>query len=184
MTLPHRWVEHLFAKLSLRYGGAFLRQYGDADPALVHADWAEVLDGLSGEAIGYALRYLPSERPPNAMQFRDACLLAPGRPAVPQLAAPRTAPPECVLDLGARMRARPRSAAQGCLDNIARAVRARGGRATDAQYHVAAHCLQMPGATLPAALADDPRFAAWVAGASAAGEIGAPSADRGAVDAA
>lgn len=41
MPLPHRWVEHLFARLAVRYGGAFLRQYGDADPALVQADWAD-----------------------------------------------------------------------------------------------------------------------------------------------
>lgn len=182
MPLPHRWVEHLFARLAVRYGGAFLRQYGDADPALVQADWADVLDGLSGEAIGYALRYLPADRPPNAMQFRDLARRAPG-PTVPQLPRQRTEPPAGVRDLAARMRARPRNAAQECIDNIARAVSARGGRATDAQRYVVEHCLKTPGATLPASLAGDPRFASWVAWAAAAGEIWAPRDDRGAVEA-
>ena len=77
MALSALWVDRLFDRLVLRYGTAFLRQYGDIEPAAVKADWADVLDGTSAEAIGYALRYLPAERPPNAMQFRDQCRRAP-----------------------------------------------------------------------------------------------------------
>lgn len=182
MPLPQSWVEALFARLAVRYGTAFLRQYGDLDPAAVKADWAEVLGGIRGDAIAYALQQLPVERPPNAMQFRDLARRAPA-PTVPQLPRQRTEPPAGVRDLAARMRARPRNAAQECIDNIARAVSARGGRATDAQRHVVEHCLKTPGATLPASLAGDPRFASWVAGAAAAGEIWAPRDDRGAVEA-
>lgn len=183
MPLPQSWVDALFARLSVRYGAAFLHQYGDADPEAVKADWAEALGGIRGDAIAYALQYLPADRPPTALQFRDACLRAPA-PGAPRLAPPRTAPPEGVRDLGARMRARPRNAAQECLDGIARAVSARGGRATDAQHHVATRCLQMPGTTLPAALAADPRFATLVAGAyaSPAGQIAPPRDDRQPVD--
>lgn len=182
MPLPQSWVEALFERLAVRYGTAFLRQYGDLDPAAVKADWAEALGGIRGDAIAYALQQLPVERPPNAMQFRDLARRAPA-PTVPQLPRQRTEPPAGVRDLAARMRARPRNAAQECIDNIARAVSARGSRATDAQRHVVEHCLKTPGATLPASLAGDPRFAAWVAGAAAAGEIVAARDDRGAVDA-
>lgn len=83
MSLPASWVDHLFAKLSVRYGAAFLRQWPDADAAIVKADWAEVLAGFDGKAIGYALRYLPLT-PPNALQFRDICRRAPDdTPALP-----------------------------------------------------------------------------------------------------
>jgi len=84
MPLPARWVDHLFAKLTVRYGSAFMRQWPGADIEFVKSDWADVLDGTSAESIAYALQYLPSERPPNAMQFRDLCRRAPaGKPALP-----------------------------------------------------------------------------------------------------
>lgn len=84
MPLPARWVDHLFAKLTVRYGSAFQRQWPDADIEFVKADWADVLDGTSAESIAYALQYLPTERAPNAMQFRDLCRRAPARtPALP-----------------------------------------------------------------------------------------------------
>jgi len=69
-------VDQLFAKLSVRYGDAFLRQWSGADPEIVKADWAEVLDGFSDSAIHYALRYLPTQ-PPNANAFREICRRAP-----------------------------------------------------------------------------------------------------------
>lgn len=83
MPLPAQWVDHLIGKLSVRYGAAFMRQYADAAPELVKADWAEVLDGFSKEALQYGLRYLPAT-PPNALQFRDQCRRAP-REERPQL---------------------------------------------------------------------------------------------------
>jgi hypothetical protein len=78
-SLPAPWVDRIFAKLAVRYGEAFMRQYGGLDIAAVKADWAEELDGFDGEAIGYGLRFLPSERPPNVLQFRDQCRRAPAR---------------------------------------------------------------------------------------------------------
>ena len=49
MALPSSWVDHLFARLTVRYGAAFLRQWPDTDLAVVKADWADVLDGVRGE---------------------------------------------------------------------------------------------------------------------------------------
>jgi hypothetical protein len=86
MPLPISWVDALFGRLSLRYGNAFLRQWPDGAVDAVKADWADVLDGITGEAIGYALRYLP-ESPPNAIKFRDQCRRMPA-PELPALPAP------------------------------------------------------------------------------------------------
>ena len=79
MSLPAAWVESLFARLTVRYGAAFMRQYADLDAASVKADWGDVLGGFAGkpEAIRYALDHLPSDRPLNAMQFRAICNAAP-----------------------------------------------------------------------------------------------------------
>lgn len=90
MPLRADWVDALFARLSIRYGVAFSAQYRDLDPAAVKADWAEVLSGLSGEAIAHGLRCLPEDRPPNAMQFRRLCYIA--RPPVFGRALPAPMP--------------------------------------------------------------------------------------------
>lgn len=82
MPIPASWVDLLFAKLSVRYGAAFMRQYADLNPDAVKADWAEVLDGTRGESISYALRYLPADKPPNALQFRAICRRAPAPDAL------------------------------------------------------------------------------------------------------
>lgn len=109
MPLPISWVDHLFAKLTIRYGAAFLRQWPDnADTVLIKSDWADVLDGVRGEAISYALRYLPIDKPVNAMQFREICRLAP--PAeLPRLeAAPDVkADPKRVAELVSQVLAKP-----------------------------------------------------------------------------
>lgn len=131
MPLPATWVENLFGRLSLRYGAAFMRQWPDADPVLIKADWADVLDGMPGAAISYALRYLPT-LPPNAIQFRDICRRAPA-PDVVAIAAPvERADPERVTTIVSRA-TRPaglpqESPADQCARNILRIVEERGGR--------------------------------------------------------
>ena len=92
MPLPSAWIDALFARLVLRYGSAFMRQYAELDVSSVMADWGDVLDGISGPAIKHALAHLPADRPPNAMQFRAACLAAPGTGELAALAY--TAPPQ------------------------------------------------------------------------------------------
>ena len=128
MPLPTSWVEHLFAKLAIRYGAAFLRQWPDADPTIVKADWAEVLEGFDGQSLAYGLRYLPAT-PPNALQFRDICRRS------PVAEAPRLEGPEPVADPGrvraivARLKDRPddMTPAQRCAVYIRQVAKARGG---------------------------------------------------------
>lgn len=128
MPMPASWVDHLFAKLGVRWGAAFLRQWPDTDPMLVKADWAEVLDGIRGESLSYALRYLPAT-PCNAVQFRDLCRKAP--PAnVPALPAPQaSADPQRLQAIMAKL-AKPEhgsaTPAQVCAENILRVCRVRG----------------------------------------------------------
>ncbi len=135
MPLQTSWVDHLFAKLTVRYGAAFLRQWPDADPALVKADWSEVLDGVRGDSLSYALRFLPV-KPPNAIEFRELCRKAP----VPQqLQLPAPAPqadPERVQRIMARLRrVDTDSPADKCARSIVRIVSERGGRISLAQRY-------------------------------------------------
>jgi len=73
MPMESSWAEALIGRLFIRYGEAFMRQWPGMDRATVAADWAEVLDGVRGESIRYALDNLPPDRPPNALQFRELC---------------------------------------------------------------------------------------------------------------
>jgi hypothetical protein len=93
MPLTAAWVDSLFARLTVRYGVAFLRQYQDIDPAAVKADWAEVLDGFDRhpEAIKHALANMPADKPPTVLQFRDAARKAP-TPEAPRLPEPPADP--------------------------------------------------------------------------------------------
>ena len=144
MSLPAAWIEHLFAKLSVRYGSSFQRQWGDADPALVKADWAEVLDGVRGESLSYALRYLPND-PPNALRFRDLCRMAPA-PAQAAITDKTPADPQRVKAAMSALQAskfRPNpNAAQECIDNIERAC---NGKPSSAQRAMIRSCLGVAG---------------------------------------
>lgn len=127
MPLPASWVEHLFAKLTVRYGAAFMRQYADIDPAAVKADWADVLAGFDGASLSYALRYLPSAAP-NALQFRDLCRRSPVADA-PRLAGPEAvADPQRVRAIMARLKDQPElTPAQRCAAYLRQLSKANGG---------------------------------------------------------
>ena len=92
MSFPLAWADALFAKLTIRYGASFLAQWPDADPALIKADWCEVLDGFGKfpESIKYALENLP-EKPVNAIQFRNIARLSPA-PKLQALPEPEVDP--------------------------------------------------------------------------------------------
>ena len=122
MSLPNSWVDALFSRLSVRYGGAFMRQYEGVNPAHVHADWADVLGGFvtRPDAIKHALDNLPHDRPPNAMQFCDACARAPV-PPLKQLHSP-PANPELVAKAMAGMLKQATSAPQAALNPAAGVV--------------------------------------------------------------
>lgn len=128
MALPESWVEHLFAKLTVRYGVAFARLYPELDIALVKADWAEVLEGFDGQSLAYGLRYLPAS-PPNALQFRDICRRSPVAEA-PRLEGPEpVADPGRVRSIMARLKDQPgdMTLAQRCAERIRQTANARGG---------------------------------------------------------
>jgi hypothetical protein len=134
MALPATWVEHLFGKLTLRYGEAFLAQYRGLETDSVKADWGDMLGRLDGPSLAYGLDYLPL-KPPNAMQFRDICRRAPA-PDVPRLAGQEIKPdPARVKAIMARLFETDddRTPAQRCADNIRRIVAARGGKMSSVQ---------------------------------------------------
>ena len=79
MSLPAAWIDKIFTKLTLTYGDEFMRRYGTMPANDVKSNWAHELGGFEKmpEAIGYALQYLPADRAPTVLQFRDLCRAAP-----------------------------------------------------------------------------------------------------------
>lgn len=145
MPLQTSWVEHLFAKLTVRYGAAFMRQYADLDAEHVKADWAEVLDGVSGKSLTYALTCLPSDRPVNALQFRDLCRRSPDA-AAPALPAPLDrANSARVAAIVSRLRGPDdgRTPAQRVAANLRRIERENGGQLNPAQRDMLESCERM-----------------------------------------
>lgn len=97
MSLPAAWVDALFAKLAVRYGAAFMRQWDGIDPAAIKADWSDVLAGFQAHPAAFraALENLPDDKPPNAMAFRALCRTAlrdDRQTAPPALPAPKADP--------------------------------------------------------------------------------------------
>jgi hypothetical protein len=80
--LPDAWVDRIFARLAVRYGVAFTRQWDGIDPALVKADWAEQLSGLVADDLDHGLHHLPVDRPPTVGQFRECCRRTPSSPPI------------------------------------------------------------------------------------------------------
>ena len=77
--LPEEMIVSLFARLQVRYGSSWLNKWAGIDLADVRADWAQVLAGYSQspDAIFHGLDCLPTDSPPNAMQFALLCRGAP-----------------------------------------------------------------------------------------------------------
>lgn len=92
MSLPVKWVEALFTKLTLAYGRDFLGRWEGIDLADVKTDWGHELAGFEKhpEAIAYALANLPI-KPPTVLEFRALCRRAP-LPELQQLPAPPANP--------------------------------------------------------------------------------------------
>lgn len=88
MSLPAKWVEALFTKLTLAYGRDFLGRWEGIDLADVKTDWGHELAGFERhpEAIAYALANLPPKAP-TVLEFRAICRRAPVQDA-PRLEAP------------------------------------------------------------------------------------------------
>lgn len=96
--LPMPWIDRLFAKLSVVYGAPFLSKYDGFDLAVIKAEWGDSLAGYqahNGVAISWALEHLP-ERPPNVIEFRALCRVAP-TPTAKLLEAPKDKPNPAML---------------------------------------------------------------------------------------
>ena len=87
MSLPSRWIDALFSKLTLVYGQAFLRQWEGIPIEEVKNEWAEELTGFqqSPHSIRHGLENVNPDRPPNVLQFKALCIKAPvqAKPALP-----------------------------------------------------------------------------------------------------
>lgn len=92
MALPEVWVDHLFSKLLARYGARWLGLWEGVPINAVRSDWAQVLDGMSGQAIEYALAQLPDDFPPTSTAFRALGNRRPD-PQQPLLPAPHVSGP-------------------------------------------------------------------------------------------
>lgn len=84
-TLPRQAIDRLFDRLYSIYGNQFTAKFGrvvdgkDVGIEMAKVGWAEELGGFSGnlDAIAYGLKILPSDFPPNAVQFAELCRKAP-----------------------------------------------------------------------------------------------------------
>lgn len=142
MPLPDFWIDRLFERLTLSYGVAFDAQYRDLDLTIVKANWANELSGCSGDAIAHALEHMPTDKPPNVLQFRALCRNAPVK-CPPALPAPK-ADPERVEQAIAKVAAKPLptlSPARLCIENIEAAANRK--LLTPGQRHVLAACKAM-----------------------------------------
>ena len=79
MPFPAGWVDSIFARVSVRYGAAWMRQWDGVDMDAVKADWADELAGFekNPDAIRHAIRCLPIDRPPTVGQFVALCRSSP-----------------------------------------------------------------------------------------------------------
>jgi hypothetical protein len=95
-------LDLIFSKLSITYGRDFTSRWEGQDMAVVKADWGNELDGFGDkpDAIVWALKNLPPDRPPTVLQFREIANRAPVKADVLRLAAPPINP-----ELGERIRA-------------------------------------------------------------------------------
>lgn len=117
--LSQKYVDRIFARLLVRYGIQWIRMWDGIDEAAVKSDWAQVLDNIPEFRLRHALDNLPSDRPPNAAQFRALCIGAREVAAPPRLSAPALNP-QRVVELVARIDRGPKDPLAG-----ARAMRNR-----------------------------------------------------------
>jgi hypothetical protein len=84
-TLPESWIERIFARMQGIYGSQFLSKFtyiqDGIDVGMENAKkvWADELGGFADkpEALAYALKNLPNDFPPNALEFAEICRRAP-----------------------------------------------------------------------------------------------------------
>lgn len=89
--MNHDLIEVIFTKLTLVYGRDFLGRWEGLDLAAVKADWGHELAGLKPESIAFALKHLPSAKPPTVFEFREIARKSP-LPTFKALPTPQQSP--------------------------------------------------------------------------------------------
>lgn len=98
--LSTKTVDMIHTRLLVRYGARWMSMWAGLDVALVKADWAEQLAGMSWAQIDYALCSLPAnDNPPNAAQFRAICYGWRNPKPQPALPAPASNPARVAAEL-------------------------------------------------------------------------------------
>lgn len=79
MSLPTKWIDKIFEKLTLIYGRDFTSRYDHISITDVKTEWGGFLSGFIDhpEAIAFALDNLPDTKVPNVLEFRALCRQAP-----------------------------------------------------------------------------------------------------------
>lgn len=79
MSLPSKWIDKIFEKLTLVYGRDFTAKYDNISIIDVKSEWCDLLGGFydQPEAIAFALDHLPDTRAPNVLEFRSLCRQSP-----------------------------------------------------------------------------------------------------------
>ena len=97
--MNQRAIDRLFERLSAVYGPAWERSLGATPVLEAKALWAHQLQAFADrlEAIVWALDELP-ESPPNVIQFRNLCRMAPTA-AAPRLPEPKADPARVAAEL-------------------------------------------------------------------------------------
>ena len=114
MSLPTQVVDRLFDRLTATYGRDFTARWEGLDGNAVKSSWGHELAGYAGclGSIAWALENLP-QRPPNVIEFRAICRLAPAK-AQPALPSPPADPARVAAELAKLAPAR--AAADGATD--------------------------------------------------------------------
>lgn len=76
MPMDIQVIEIIFKKMAHIYGKDFIDQHKDAQMQEVMQNWAKELAGFRPHEIDYVLERLP-DKPPNVIQFRAVCRMAP-----------------------------------------------------------------------------------------------------------
>jgi hypothetical protein len=110
--LPLEVIDRVWARLALVYGAAWLRMWDGLDLDKVKVDWRRRLSWVqSSKPIAFALDNLPTDWPPNALQFSSLCRSMPS-PAVAALLPPSMPPEQVREKLASLMAVRGRIGAQ------------------------------------------------------------------------
>lgn len=75
MSMPAKWTEKIFMKLTLIYGRDFTGRWEGMNICDIKTDWSHELSGYENrpKAIAWALQNLPAGKPPTVLEFRKLC---------------------------------------------------------------------------------------------------------------